>query len=226
MQRKTPSGQDSRVEQALRIPGRAGRLPEALLADARLVRLERGQFAFRSGDHCRAYLVLLTGTVRVQLISDEGREVSLYRVGPGNSCILTTSCLMSQEDYPAEAIAETDVEAVAVSRATFREALDNDPEFRSYIFDGFSQRLASVIKRIAELTFASIDARLARVLVRLHREGKRNVTHHELGIELGTAREVVSRHLKRFEKNGWVQLGRGSIIANDIEQLQRLGQDS
>lgn len=197
-------------------------LPEQLLADGHVTHLKKGQFAFRLGDHCNAYLVLRSGTVRVQLISDQGREITLYRIGPGNSCVLTTSCLLSKEDYPAEAIAETDLEAVVISRRAFREALESSPEFRTFVFDDFSQRLTGVIERIAELAFTSIDSRLARALLRLDREAKEDITHQELGVELGTAREVVSRHLKRFEDQGLVRLGRGKVVVADVKRLQEV----
>lgn len=216
---------NDRISTLLRqLPDHLHALPKDLLAGAKLIRLKRGQFAFRSGDRCSAYLLLLKGTVRVQLISGEGREITLYRIGPGSSCVLTTSCLLSHEDYPAEAIAETDLEALAVSTTTFREAIEQDAKFRTYVFDGFSKRLSSVIAKIAELSFTSIDARLARALLRLDRQGVQSITHHELGVELGTAREVVSRHLKRFEGNGWVKLGRGEILVSDARQLESLCQ--
>lgn len=191
-----------------------------ILANTQIVRLEPGQFAFRSGDNCQAYLVLLSGSVRVQLMSDEGREITLYRIGSGNSCILTTSCLLSREDYPAEAIAETGVEAIAISHRLFETALDRFPRFREHVFDGFSSRLTNVIAKISELAFTSIDARLAGALLELDRKGEVTITHQELGVELGTAREVVSRHLKRFESEGWVRLGRGQVTVTNAERLQ------
>jgi CRP/FNR family transcriptional regulator len=193
-----------------------------ILANTQIIRLEPGQFAFRSGDNCTAYLVLLNGSVRVQLMSDEGREITLYRIGSGNSCILTTSCLLSHEDYPAEAIAESAVEAIAISQKLFQTALDKFPRFREHVFDGFSNRLTNVIARISELAFTSIDARLASALLELDLKGEVAVTHQQLGVELGTAREVVSRHLKRFESEGWVRLGRGQVAVTDAERLQRI----
>ena len=223
MHNDTDAAPNERLAELLRqYPDHLQALPKELLAGAQRIRLEKDQFAFRCGDRCTAYLLLLQGEVRVQLISDEGREVTLYRIGPGNSCVLTTSCLLSHEDYPAEAIAETDLEALAVSTTAFRQALEQDPQFRTYVFDGFSQRLSSVIAKIAELSFTSIDARLARALLRFDRQGIHEMTHHELGVELGTAREVVSRHLKRFERNGWVRLGRGEVFVLDRRQLEAL----
>jgi CRP/FNR family transcriptional regulator len=192
------------------------------MAKAQTVKLEQGRFVFHAGDACQAFLLLLDGEVRVQLTSEGGREVTLYRIGPGGSCILTTSCLLSQEHYPAEAIAESDVEAVAIPMSSFQEALESSHYFRQFVFDGFSTRLTNVIRKIEQIAFTAIDTRLAALLLELHDRGVENVTHQELAVELGTAREVVSRHLKRFESEGWVRLGRGQISLTDRDGINSM----
>lgn len=186
------------------------------------VRLDADEFIFRPGDTCRSFLILLDGRVRVQLISQDGKEVTLYRIGPGGSCVLTTSCLFSSEHYPAEAITETKIEALAFSRKVFEQTVELSAQFRRFVFDGFSQRLATVIGRMEELAFTSIDYRLAKALIDLHDRGQTDVTHGVLAVELGTAREVVSRHLKRMEKSGLIALARGKITVLDAPQLLRM----
>ncbi|MGB5164076.1 MAG: Crp/Fnr family transcriptional regulator [Woeseiaceae bacterium] len=193
-----------------------------LLKEAQIVKFDQGRFVFHAGDLCQAFLLLLEGDIRVQLTSASGREVTLYRITPGGSCILTTSCLLSQEDYPAEAIAESDLVAAAIPSALFQVALNRSQRFRSFVFNGFATRLKHVISRIEELAFTSIDARLGRVLLELREKQVEKVTHHDVAIELGTAREVVSRHLKRFADEGWVELGRGRITVVDPVALQRM----
>jgi len=197
-------------------------VPDAdrLLGDARIVRLDKNGFVFHAGDLCEAFLIVLDGDVRVQLTSAGGREVTLYRIGRGGSCILTTSCLLSRENYPAEAIAESDVEALAIPMRSFERALEQSAWFRKLVFDGMSTRLASVIRKIEQIAFTSIDARLAAALLALDEEGVANITHQDLAVELGTAREVVSRHLKRFESEGWVRLGRGQVAVADRRRLE------
>mgnify|MGYP001591635016 FL=1 len=194
-------------------------LLQPLLDSARIVSLDREKFVFHAGDFCGAFLILLDGNVRVQLTAANGREVTLYRIGPGGSCILTTSCLLGREHYPAEAIAESDIEALAIPATSFESALERSDEFRRFVFDGFSSRLTNVILRIEQIVFTSVDARLASALLRLDDANRHNVTHQEIAVELGTAREVVSRHLKRFEAEGWVRLGRGSIAVTDRARL-------
>jgi CRP/FNR family transcriptional regulator len=186
---------------------------DKLLASAQIVKLEQGRFVFHAGDMCEAFLLLLDGEVRVQLTSAGGREIT---------CILTTSCLLSNENYPAEAIAESDVEALAIPISSFQDALEESQWFRRFVFDGFSMRLTSVIQKIEHIAFTSIDARLAAVLLELDRKGVQKVTHQDIAVELGTAREVVSRHLKRFESHGWVQLGRGKVTLVDRDRIQAM----
>jgi CRP/FNR family transcriptional regulator len=202
--------------------GASGDVVDRLLANAQMVNLDQGRFVFHAGDACQAFLLLLNGEVRVQLTSEGGREVTLYRIGPGGSCILTTSCLLSNEHYPAEAIAESDVEAVAISMSAFQEALESSQYFRQFVFDGFSTRLTNVIRKIEQIAFTAIDTRLAALLLDQEKRGVEKVTHQELAVELGTAREVVSRHLKRFESEGWVRLGRGRITITDRESLESM----
>jgi CRP/FNR family transcriptional regulator len=196
-----------------------------LLESGTPVRLEANRFIFRPGDSCESFLILLDGRIRVQLISEEGKEVTLYRIGPGGSCVLTTSCLFSSEHYPAEAIAETDIEALAFSRELFEQTVEVSTHFRRFVFDGFSQRLARVIGRMEELAFTSIDYRLARALVDLHEREQTQVTHNELAVELGTAREVVSRHLKKMEARGLIALGRGQVTVLDLPELSRIARN-
>ncbi len=195
---------------------------EVLLSNAQRVSLEKDRFVFHAGDLCSSFLVLQKGSVRVQLVSASGREVTLYRIGPGGTCILTTSCLLGHENYPAEAIAECDIDALAVPAESFQAALDQSRSFRDFVFDGFSKRLTNVIRKIEQIAFTSIDARLARALMACADKGTESITHQELAVELGTAREVVSRHLKNLESRGWLRLGRGRIEVVDRHALASL----
>ena len=196
-----------------------------LLDTASTLKLGADQFVFHLGDACEAFVILLDGRVRVQLTSAAGREVTLYRIEPGGSCLLTTSCLFSRDQYPAEAFTETAIRALAVPRAVFEELLEQSTAFRDYVFDGFARRLTDVIGRIKAVALTPIEARLGATLLRLHDSGQSNITHQALAVELGTAREVVSRHLKRMEANGWLRLGRGHITVTDRDALLRLADE-
>lgn len=192
-----------------------------LMEAASLVTVPAGRQVFYPGKACENYLLLLSGSIKAQILSADGREVLLYRVVPGDSCVLTTSCLLGDSQYPAEGYAETDVEAFAIPAHVFHRCLQQSAFFRDFVFRNFSTRLADVIKRMAALSFASIDQRLAQTLLAAE-SGTIHKTHQELALELGSVREVVSRHLKRFESLGWVNLHRGSIEIADAAALRQL----
>lgn len=194
---------------------------KSLMESALLVRIPDGERLFYPGKNCSNYLLLLEGSVKARLLAENGREILLYYVKPGDSCVLTTSCLLGENNYPAEGLSEGEVLAFVITAPTFHRCLDHSAFFREFVFNNFSKRLSNVIGRMENVLFAGIEERLAEALLR---DGERLVhkTHQELAAELGSAREVVSRHLKRFESFGWLKLGRGTVEIIDIEALQRL----
>lgn len=195
----------------------------ALMGSAREVTIPPGTSVFRAGDACRNFLFVLDGSVRVEKLGENGREIVLYRVGSGETCLLTTSCLIARERYPAEGVTETEVRAVALPDELFNEALALSPEFRGFVFASFGARLAELMALVEAITFGRGDARLARRLLESGTpSGEVVATHQELAAELGTAREVVSRFLKEFERRGYVRLARGHIEITDRAALETL----
>lgn len=193
-----------------------------LRSAARVVTLPAGAIAFRAGDTCENYLLVLDGSVRVQKLAENGREITLYRLEGGDACVLTTSCLLARERYPAEGVAETDVTAAAIPTAVFFRALDQSPGFRRFVFTAYGERLSDLILLVEEVAFGRIDGRLAARLLELAGEADAlEVTHQALAAELGTAREVVSRQLKDFERHGFIRLLRGRIEILDRKALQQ-----
>ena len=195
----------------------------ALMGSAREVTIPPGTAVFHAGDACRNFLFVLDGWVRVEKLGENGREIVLYRVGRGETCLLTTSCLIARERYPAEGVTETEVRAVALPDELFNEALALSPEFRGFVFASFGARLTELMALIEAITFGRGDARLARRLLESGTpSGEVVATHQELAAELGTAREVVSRFLKEFERRGYVRLARGRIEITDRAALETL----
>ena len=192
-----------------------------MIRQTRTVRLPEQQHVFHVGSLCQLYLLVVEGSVCVYLTAESGRQVTLYHVRPGQSCVLTTACLLGQETYPASAYTEGPVVALAVESQVFWDTLDQSGEFRRFVFADLGRRLSDVIRRMEEVTFGDIDQRLIDLLLQ-HDAARLNLTHQSLATELGTAREVVSRHLKRFESRGWLQLGRGRIEILDREALLAL----
>jgi CRP/FNR family transcriptional regulator, anaerobic regulatory protein len=182
-----------------------------LVSRSRVVCLPAGTRVFEAGQRAQNMLLLLKGSVRVQQVSDTGREVFLYRVHAGESCILTTACMLADEDYAAEGIAETDIEAVAIPRAVFDDFTSLSLAFRSFVFRAYSRRIADLFALIDDIVFQRIDVRLADRLLQLEQDNVVHATHQALAVELGTAREVISRTLGEFHRRGWVETARGEI---------------
>ena len=194
-----------------------------LVDQAQLVRLPPGTSVFEPGTRCMSYLLVVEGSVRVQLVTESGREAVLYHVRSGNSCILTTSCLLGGQHYPAEGVTENAVTALVIPGPDFEQAVEGSCAFRRFVFANLGRRLAEVMERIEQIAFGPIDRRLAGVLLDLaDGDGTVHTTHQNLAVELGSAREVVSRHLKRFEAQGWVRLGRGTVNIERPEALRAL----
>ena len=188
---------------------------------ARVIHARAGSRLFAPGQLPTAYLLALSGSIRVQKTSETGREMVLYRVGAGESCVLTTACLIGEEVYEAEAIAETDIEAIALPRAAFDALVAEDAAFRRFVFTSFGVRMTELLRLIDEVAFARIDTRLAHKLVELSAPGGTiTMTQQQLAAELGSAREVVSRQLQEFQRHGWIGLARGTITIRDPAALK------
>ncbi|ETX29058.1 Crp/Fnr family transcriptional regulator [Roseivivax isoporae] len=207
------------------------RLPEdlrrVLVNGSKVVSVPAGTQIFAPGQSADNLLLLLEGTVRVQQKSDTGREVFLYRVHAGESCVLTTACMLAFEDYAADGIAETDVTAVAIPRSTFDDLTARSPIFRQFVFTAYSRRITDLFTLIDDIVFQRMDVRLAAKLLELSGDGDVvAATHQTLANELGTAREVISRTLSEFHRRGWIEQARGEVRLSGREGLVRLARSA
>jgi CRP/FNR family transcriptional regulator len=192
---------------------------------ARLVTIDAGQCVFAPGQKPQAFLLLLTGTVMVHQYGANGREIVLYRVSGGQSCIMTTACLLSDEEYLAEGITETQVTAVALGRADFDDLMGRSPGFRRFVFSKYASRVTRLMEVLEDVAFERIDRRLARKLLEFAGNGAVvDVTHHSLAVELGSAREVISRQMKEFARKGLIAATRGHIQIVDRKALSTLAE--
>ncbi len=202
-------------------------LREVLVKGSKVVTVPAGTQVFEPGQSADNLLLLLEGTVRVQQKSETGREVFLYRVHAGESCVLTTACMLAFEDYSADGIAETDVTAVAIPRATFDDLAARSSVFREFIFKAYSRRITDLFMLIDDIVFQRMDVRLAARLLELAGDGDVvQATHQVLGNELGTAREVISRTLAEFQRRGWVEQSRGELRLVGRSGLERLARSA
>lgn len=196
---------------------------DTLMQKSAVVTVPQGTVIFGPGKSPENLLLLLEGRVRVQQVSEAGREIVLYRVEAGESCVLTTACLLAYEDYSAEGVAETDIRAAAIPRSVFDELISRSLEFRTFIFTAYSKRITDLFLVIEEIAFQRLDIRLAHKLLELARgSGQIRATHQQMAAELGTAREVVSRQLGEFQRRGWIGQSRGVIDLIDIAGVERL----
>ena len=193
---------------------------ERLRGLAQSVTAPAGTRLFDEGSPCQAYLFLLSGQVRVQKIGESGREIVLYRVAAGETCVITTACLLGGSNYDVEGIAETAINARIVPAALFRELLAQSASFRDCVFKTFGARISTLLTVIEGVAFGRVDRRLAACLLeRAGPQGEVAATHQELANDLGSVREVVSRQLKEFERRGWVKLGRGHLVLASRDAL-------
>ena len=194
---------------------------KAVVDSASVMDIPPGTVLFRQGDLCHNYLLVLEGTVRVYARAENGREIVLYRIGTGGSCVLTTTCLMGKRSYPAEGVTESAVKALAISAAAFQRGIAQSERLREFVFQSYGERLSELIVLLEEVAFQRIDIRLARhLLERTRHQPVLAATHQALAVELGSAREVVSRQLKEFEKKRWLSLQRGSINILDRAAIE------
>lgn len=203
------------------------RLPDGIRAEleagSKIVSVPAGTQVFAPGQSADNLLLLLEGTVRVQQRSETGREVFLYRVHAGESCVLTTACMLAFEDYSADGIAETDVRAVAIPRSTFDSLVAKSSVFREFVFAAYSRRITDLFTLVDDIVFQRMDVRLAARLLELADQNDIvHATHAFLATELGTAREVISRTLSEFHRRGWIEQSRGEVRLTGRAGIERL----
>jgi CRP/FNR family transcriptional regulator len=214
--------QFERLVQALPILSHAD---PALLRDfqqaASFIRIPAGHDVFIEGDHVDAIALLISGVVRVYKIGEIGREITLYRFGNGESCILTSNAILSQQNFPAVAMVEKAAYAVMIPANTFRDWVRRYDLWRAFVFELLSQRLASVMAIVEEVAFRRMDARLAAFLAERTRTASLiHITHQEIAAKLGSSREVISRILEDFSDQGLLRSTRGTIEVLDLQALQ------
>lgn len=203
-----------------------GELPagerDSLLASASVMHVPAGTVMFDENQPCQGFPLLLSGSIRVIKAAPNGRELQLYRVRQGESCILTSSCLLGHTRYQARGISEEALEMVLLPAASFHTLFGNHEAFRNYVFLLFSERLTDLMQLVSAVAFQKLDQRLARLIV--NKPNPIFTTHQALADELGSAREIVSRLLKGFAEQGWVKLGREQIEITDTAALKKFAE--
>ncbi|MBP8007010.1 MAG: Crp/Fnr family transcriptional regulator [Burkholderiales bacterium] len=219
-----PAALAERIGTAFPTLALAGRRTLERIASRAIFRqVAAGTQMFGERQPCSGFPLVLSGNIRVVQRYPNGREMQLYRVSPGESCVLSSSCLLGRTQYPATGTAETDVELAVIPPDAFRELVVEDSSFREYVFSLFGERLASLLALVEAITYQKLDQRLAALLVRRSKDGPTiAATHQAIADELGSVREIVTRLLRSFEDRGYVELGRERIRVLDATALGEL----
>jgi len=188
-----------------------------------LITMDSDQFVCWEGDSCGHLPFVIEGMVRVYKLGESGRELTLYRIHPGQSCILTASCILSDQQFPAHAKVEEPIRAIGIPANILLDWTERYEVWRRFVFSMMSDRLYDIIELVDAVTFKRLDVRLADYLLReCGASPTLTITHQELASELGSAREVISRVLKDFEQRGFLKLERGRITLTDTRRLKSL----
>ena len=193
----------------------------ALLPPHAIMHLPAGAQVFAENQPCQGFPLLLEGSIKVIKLAASGRELMLYRVVPGGSCIISSSCLLGHTEYNARGIAETPLTLAALPVGAFAALMVEHTPFRDFVFHLFADRIGELMQLVEEVAFARLDQRLAKLLL-ARNETVLGVTHQQLADELGSVREIVSRLLKGFAEQGLVTLGREQITITNRPGLQKL----
>ena len=182
-----------------------------------------GTIIFSEGQPCQFFLLVLKGTSRVHVKSVDGNEIILYRIKGGEACGLTISSLLAGSPCQANALAETETVVVSVPRENFKRALSTCDQFSRLVFSSLDQNVNQIVSLVGDTRFRRLDKRLAQRLLVMHDgDGFIHATHDDIATELGSAREVISRQLKQFEKQGYIRLFRGRIHVVNGSGLKRM----
>lgn len=194
---------------------------ELLAKHYRINEAPKGKLGYSEGMPCEGYVLRLQGRSKVYKVSSGGKEILLYRVCAGETCVISTTCLLGNRNYPASTLIEEPVRDVIVPKNIFQLMMQESCVFRRFVLENYGTLISDLIVLLDEVAFQTIDARMAKLLLDTGNDRVAR-THQQIADELGTAREVVSRQLKRFEKNGWLNIHRGEICLLSKSALQQI----
>ena len=196
---------------------------QTLVLSSVLTTYQRGDFLYSCDDDCLGVLLVLSGKLRIFIQSGEQREITLFTTGPGEVCTLSASCAMQEISFDILIEAEEETKVLITPASTFRRLLNQNIYVENYIYRETTEHFSEVMWAMGQLLFTRLDQRLAGYL-----EDERirtgspvlSTTHEQIARNLGSAREVVSRTLKSFEKDGIVALSRGTVTILDVKKLR------
>lgn len=198
---------------------------EAVARGAVIREYKKGTYIYGMQDACLGMVYVQKGSIRVFLTSEEGREVTLFHIGEGDSCILSASCVMGEISLEVQLVAEKDTEILAVPAGTYKKLMESNLRLRCFTYELSTKRLSSVVWVMQQILFAHFDERMARFLLTEYEKTgstKISMTQEEIAREVNSAREVVARMLRQFAEDGWIEVGRGTVTLKDIQSLKQI----
>jgi CRP/FNR family transcriptional regulator, anaerobic regulatory protein len=195
---------------------------QARLAALAVQPVPAGTMLFHAGDPARNFVIVLKGRIDVYLTGASGREILLYAVEPGQSCVQSTLGLMGDESFSGEAVAATDLDLFTIPKPMFLAMMDADAGFRAFVMQAFAQRMSDITRLLERVAFGRIESRLAAALIDLADGDTVHATHADLAARIGSAREVISRRLDAMARAGLVSTDRSVVHLRDMMALKRL----
>lgn len=196
-----------------------------IIENSTITEYEKGRIIHSDEDKCLGMIYIISGEIRTYLLSEGGREITLFKLYDNDSCALSASCIISEITFPSQMKAEKDCKVLIISSSIFSKIANQNIYLKCYMYELLTKRFSSVVKTMEQLLFLRFDKRLATFLLsECKRTGSREIhmTHEQIAQHINSAREVVARMLKRFELNGLVELKRGSIKIIDIEKIKTI----
>lgn len=185
----------------------------------------KGALIHGGSDACLGFTLVLEGDIRACLLSEEGREITLFHLYPGDCCMLTAACVISQITFDTHLVAEQDCRLLVVSAGAVETLAQQNIYARCFLYELATARFSAVMWSMQQVLFARFDRRLATFLLNEYeRTGNTEIrmTHEQIAQHVSSAREVVARMLKRFASDGLVEMRRGAIRLSDPDGLRRL----
>jgi len=204
--------------------GNANReMMEEMVKHFSIVRIPKGNCLFLEGDECKDFPLILAGSIRVYKLGESGKEITLYRLGPGDGCIMTASCILSKTFFPAIATVEEPLEMAVLPAPSFRNWMARYEVWRNYVFELVANNMSAIMTTLEEVAFQRMDVRIGELILKLADKSGNGIqiTHQDIAMELGTSREVVSRILKHFEYEKLIALQRGVITLKNPEKFRK-----
>lgn len=186
-------------------------------------RYEAGSTIHSHEHECLGLIKVLSGSARSFMLSEEGREVTLYHLKEGDIDVLSASCVLSQITFETQLVADTPCEILIVPAVYMAELKEKNLVVRCYIFEKLGERFSDAMMVMQDILFVKLDTRIARVLLSREVDGQVKATHEEIATKVNSSREVISRILKEMESKGMIALGRGKLTILDREALEDMG---